>query len=243
MMLRVRNVDLVPYGVDRWSFADMKVAGFSSRGLLLDASFPCTSFDVPTVRLHHLRYELAGLADEDGTMPPRDPARAYFRQICSPWDRTALAFIGLYFARIHALLAHAGEAFERRVATFAGLYKPADWATSAPAPLPRAHLFAPAPGPDRAPSEADFLRVDVAFRSGGRTVALISDASFPTPKSARSARERLEGNGILVFPIKAAEGEAALAAVVDAALGEAESRFWEADAIPRGITSPAGLGV
>ncbi len=240
MLLRIRSVDLVPYAADAWSFADLRVAGFSSRGLRLETGVPIVDAGVPTVRLHGIRYELAGLTDEDGDSPPKDPARVHFKALCSPWDRTTLAFIDAYFARIRAMLDKADETFLRKVAAFRGLYGAADWWSSAPAPLPRAHLFAPPPGPERMPETTDFLKVDIAFRAGGKTFALLSEASFATPKSARTARERLEANGIAPLRISILD-PTSIDAAIDAVLSGDEARFWEADPLPRGIVPPTGL--
>jgi len=240
MRIRVRGSELVPYGVDRWSFADISVTGLSERGLVLDAPFPCAVLSEDTLRLHRLPFDLSGLSDDDGTVPPRNPAAAWLRTLCSHWDRPSLAFIAAWFDLAAELLGSGGEALAALEARFAGLYRATDWLTSFPALLPRAHFHAPPPGAERPPHVDDFVKADLGAHIDGRTIALLSEASFPMPVQAARIRERLEARGIEVFILNAG-GPASLRSLAERVLGDRERRFWEGDPVPRGLVPPAGL--
>ena len=162
--------------------------------------------------------------------------------LCSPWDGPSRLILTVYFQEIEQRLAQ-DQALHEAARRLSGLYHWQDWLFSAPAALPRAHLFAPDFGPAKPVSENDFVQVAMALRIKGRFIAVLTEASSPTPKAARQKRSRLEAQDIEVLQLDSTGGTAAIIRLVDRIVEAEGSSFWQADPIPQGPFAPNTLSI
>ena len=161
------------------------------------------------LRFNNSRYDFgfapdaaAGAQDEAGVL------REYLKGLCKAWDNVSVQFLEAYFRFAADAIEQHADVLAARLAPYAGLYDPKDFLFSAPKPLPRAHVHAPASGARAvaaAMDPADFLRVDFAFWLGDRVVAAQSAQSFLTPKRAKEHTDRLRLAGVDVHLFGAAD--------------------------------------
>ena len=242
MDLRVNDLQCVPYGMDHWHINDIRLASFSGRGLVFSAVNPFVFVGPETLRLHQLRYHFAGLAGANSGEKTSDLILRSLHALCSPWDGPSRLFLTVYFQEIEQRLAQ-DQALHEAARRLSGLYHWQDWLFSAPAALPRAHLFAPDFGPAKPVSENDFAQVAMALRIKGRFIAVLTEASAPTPKAARQKRSRLEAQDIEVLQLDSTGGTAAIIRLVDRIVEAEGSSFWQADPIPQGPFAPNTLSI
>ena len=242
MDLRVNDLQCVPYGMDHWHINDIRLASFSGRGLVFSAVNPFVFVGPETLRLHQLRYHFAGLAGANSGEKTSDLILRSLHALCSPWDGPSRLFLTVYFQEIEQRLAQ-DQALHEAARRLSGLYHWQDWLFSAPAALPRAHLFAPDFGPAKPVSENDFVQVAMALRIKGRFIAVLTEASSPTPKAARQKRSRLEAQDIEVLQLDSTGGTAAIIRLVDRIVEAEGSSFWQADPIPQGPFAPNTLSI
>lgn len=242
MDMRVNDLHCVPYGMDHWQMEDIRLTAFSGRGLVFSAVNPFVMVGAQTLRLHQLRYQFSGLSGGGGGERPADLILRSLHALCSPWDGPSRLFLTVYFHDIEQRLA-LDPALQEAAQRVSGLYHWSDWLFSAPAPLPRAHLFAPDFGPAKPLSEADFVQVSMAFRIKGQFIALLSEASAPTPKAARLKRSRLEAQGVRVLGLDSSSGTAAMEALIGQILALEGHDFWRADPVPQGPFAPQGFNL
>jgi hypothetical protein len=143
----------------------------------------------------------------------------------------------------HWPVAQRSQALQAAAQALSGLYHWQDWLFSAPAILPRAHLFAPDFGPAKPVSESDFVQVAMAMRIKGRFVAILTEASAPTPKAARQKRSRLEAQEIEVLQLDSSGGTAAVIRLIDRIVEVEGAAFWQADPIPQGPFAPTAFNI
>jgi len=240
MTALLSGILLVPYGTDTWSADGLALGRQAFGGLELAASFPChvvnRSSRAP-LRFNNGRYDLEGMPDmTDSGGSERLYIQDLLKRQGRPWDKTGATLVERYFETIDGLIeAHAPE-LDEKLAPFAGLFARADWLYSAPRPLPRAHVFAPA-GPVAAASLSpdDFVLVDFAFWLGESLVVLTARQSNLTPKKARERAERLQVAGIRHVAYGADDLGAEVAPrFFTEALAPVLPRFWEGDPVPAG---------
>ena len=242
MDLRVNDLQCVPYGMDHWQMDDIRLASFSGRGLVFSAVNPFVFVGPGTLRLHQLRDHFAGLAGSNSGERTSDLILRSLHALCSPWDGPSRLFLTVYFQEIEQRLSQ-DEALLEAAQRLSGLYHWQDWLFSAPAALPRAHLFAPDFGPARPVGESDFVQVAMAFRIKGRFMAVLTEASAPTPKAARQKRSRLEAQDIEVLQLDSTGGTAAVIRLIDRLLEAEGPGFWQADPIPLGPFAPNAFSI
>jgi hypothetical protein len=234
------NVDskpevLVPFGVDRWSAQDVQVTA--------EAPFPCVFVrpDVP-LRLH----------DGAGALSQRKPAaqddplasiRDQLKSLCDPWHRPAWDFVDTYLAAIEDVVARDASAILAQSVGGGGLYDARDWIYSAPCPLPRAHLHAPARGAgENAPTDELSVKVDFAFWNGRHFVAADFGRSRFLPRAAREREQcLLDAGAVLVEAMP--QGEAGWGEFLGRLLPSPGSAFWSGETIPMGPFPSAALDV
>jgi hypothetical protein len=239
--ITVADVLLVPYGVAEWSPDGIALDGFTGRTLRLRTTFPCAAINRALrepLRLNSSRYDFgfapaaaAGPADEAGIV------KEYLKGLCKPWDNLSVQFLDAYFRCASDLVLQHKDALATRLAPFAGLYDPKDFLFSAPKPLPRAHVHAPAQAarPNVTPIDpADFLRVDFAFWLGDRLVAVQAAQSFLTPKKAKEHADRLRIAGVEVVLFTPADLAGDRAENFFTRLLGAAAAFWEGEPVPSG---------
>jgi hypothetical protein len=162
--------------------------------------------------------------------------REHLQSLCGPWDKLAQLFLDAYFARIAAAIAEGDAALRALAAWSGGLFTPADWSFAALRPLPQAHL----PLAEGAP-----VRVDFAFWSGERFIAIALEGSESPRKSRRDALARLEQAGALLVRVPGGalqdrgqdEGERLLAQLLPPLF----QRFWEGVTLPSSPFGPDAL--
>ncbi len=240
MDLRVNDLQCVPYGMDHWQMGDIRLALFSGRGLVFSAVNPFVFVGPDTLRLHQLRYHFAGLAGTKSGERPSDLILRSLHALCSPWDGPSRLFLTVYFQEIEQRLG-LDQALQEAAQRLSGLYQWQDWLFSAPAVLPRAHLFAPDFGPAKPVSESDFVQIAMALRIKGRFFAVLTEASAPTPKAARQKRSRLEAQDIEVLQLDSSGGTAAVIRLIDKVMEAEGPDFWKADPIPQGPFAPTAF--
>lgn len=232
MRIEAPGLLLVPYGVETWSPESLRPVVSQAPGLAFETSIACVLIDRSRrqpVRFNNTEYDLSatpgGIDEED----PFVAIREHTKRLCDPWNRFALDFLGGYFGAVERLIADAGDDIVASCGLEGGIFEPRDWIYSAPRPLPRAHLYAPA----AVPSGSPHVVVDIAFWTGRRFVAVDGAIGQMLPKRAREMRERLSAAGIdlvTAAPSGPADWETFLARIL-----EADSpRFWAGQPLPMG---------
>jgi len=226
---------VVPFGTDRWSWADLGDRA-AARPRRAAAPFPClllpADHDGP-LRLNNIPADLfAGATAPIDRAEPLTTLHTRLLALCDPWNNAASTFVARYFRAIEAaVLAHAAE-IAAGACGLGRLFEPRDWAYSAPCPLPRAHLRAP--GGAGGPPEADYVAVDFAFWSGAGFIALDVAPSRLLPVAARDRRRRLADAGIVLIDRAPADDPAAWLAFFGGLLAPPLTTFWQGEAVPLG---------
>lgn len=196
MRLRIDNAVIVPYGTDRWAPADITVQGIGGQGLDIDCNFPCVVVAdmMKGLRLNNVATDAPMGAGDDFAAVAKWTAG-----FCGVWDGAVRRAVALYFQAVENAVGARRDELTARLARYEGLFDYSDFRFSAPRPLPRAHLFAPA-GDGRAGAPDDFVQVDLAwFPGAGRIAALLSRVTAMAPTRRAEVRiERLKAAGVEV---------------------------------------------
>jgi hypothetical protein len=166
-----------------------------------------------------------------------DCIRRLLRSYCDTFRRSPKLFLDRYFAFVlRQIEAHRGE-LEAMLAPFGGMYDVRHWAFSAWLPIPQAHLDVRARPGDGPPAIEDMVRVDFAFWSGARLIAVdIGDAM--ASRARRAALERARQAGVLVVE---APKDGLTEELFGAPFPPAFARFWAGRRYPSGPFKPQGL--
>lgn len=232
-----RDLLMIPYGSAGFFPEKLKLTGFALTGLALWTASPCVIVDRSTrqpLRCHQMPAEFSPPPSPEAM---RDTAsklafmQEYLQSLCGVWQGPPKAFIDNYFAAARRALAANVETLNARVADLAGLASADDFVFSVPLPLPRAHLHL-APRSD-APvvSSEDVVRVDFAFWTGTRLLAIDIDTGATMTPKERRAWQRVADYGIDTLRVEP-EALAEASAPCDV-LGDDFARFWEGDPLPR----------
>jgi hypothetical protein len=238
MAVALADVLLIPYGIAEWSPDGISLEGFSGRILRLSTAFPCAAVNRARgepLRFNNSRYDLASAPNPEGaSMDVRDVLKYHLKSLCRAWDNLSTRFLDGYFEFLTDTVEGHRDALVEQLAPYAGLYDYRDWFFSAPKPLPRAHLYAPAEGSTAQIATADFVPVDFAFWLGDRLVAAQSPQGSLTPKRGReqSDRLRLAGIDLFSFGLTDLTGQAARDFFMRV-LGSSVP-FWEGEPLPSG---------
>lgn len=232
MRIEAPGLLLVPYGVETWSPESLRPVVSQAPGLAFETSIACVLIDRSRrqpVRFNNTEYDLSatpgGIDEED----PFVAIREHTKRLCDPWNRFALDFLGGYFGAVERLIADAGDDIVASCGLEGGIFEPRDWIYSAPRPLPRAQLHAPAASSAASP----YIAVDVAFWTGSRFIAVDGAIRQMLPKRAREARERLSAAGIEIvteLPSSDAQWDEFLARILESG----SPRFWAGEPLPLG---------
>jgi hypothetical protein len=215
---------IIPYGTNDWR---------------PESNAPRVEID-PAVkdplRLNDGPYEFTDLPEKAGSGSAAERMailRDHTTGFCDAFAKRPKQFVALYFKFIDAVIAADRAEIAARVKPFGGLFTADDYAFSALRPLPRAHL--PVADDQR-------LRVDFAFWTGERLVALdvIGDDARGAAWDAR--RAKLDAAGIQRIEIPAAEIARDDPAVVRVALPPEFAAFWHSERMPSSPFKGAALG-
>jgi hypothetical protein len=236
MDLLRRDLLLIPYGTAGFFPEKLRLTGFALSGLSFWTASPCVIIDrrdgLP-LRCHQMPAEFSPPPAPEAM---RDAAsklffmQRYLQSLCGVWQGPPKTFIDNYFAAAQRQIAANQAMLTERVRDLAGLASIDDFIFSAPLPLPRAHLhLAPRSNAPTVQAE-DMVRVDFAFWTGKRLIAVdINTGASRTPKQRR-AWERIGEHGI--DTLRLAPSALAGTSLADS-LGEEFARFWEGGPIPR----------
>lgn len=222
---------LVPYGIDSFSLASVRIEAGEARPPQVSSPFPCVVLDRTTaipLRLNNAAYPACPASPDADVLAN---LQANIRQCCGTWDKLSHQFCAAYFEFLSAEIRADHVSLARRSEPFAGLFAPADWLYCAPRPLPRAHVFAPAE--EMAGTEADYIKVDFAFWLGAHFSVAIAASGSLTPARARARDERLCRAGISVVPFSARD-LAAPANLFTRLLEGRPAQYWSTEPIPVG---------
>lgn len=239
MLSTLSDALLIPYGTDRWSFADIRMSTATRSSLRVEAAFPCALVNLASknpLRLNGAGALLTASPPSGGGVEAA--LREALRRLCRPWDRLALRFIDAYFHHVAQAIAAERHRLEARLAPFAGLYRVEDWLFSAPLPLPRAHVCAP--WAVEAPPEARFVAVDFALWLGDRLAVALPVEDGLAPMKARERLDRLARAGIAVTRYAMSELGAPGPLFQDL-LGGPIARFFDSEIVPSGPLRPTAL--
>jgi hypothetical protein len=236
---------LIPYGVGRLP-ADAFVAAMRADG---STGVTCRlrhvaigpGMDAP-LRLYSGQLEFRdGPTAQSLTETPDQIScvRDLLHSYCDTFRRSPKLFLDRYFAFVLLQIeAHRGE-LEAMLAPFGGMYDVLHWAFSAWQPIPQAHLDVRAGNADGPPAPEDLVRVDFAFWSGARLIAVdVGDAM--ASRARRAALERARRAGILVVE---APNDASTDEFYRTAFPPEFARFWAGQRYPSGPFKPQGLGL
>lgn len=240
------HLQLMPYGVDMPTFADIRIERQTRGGLEIACACPCAAIDLRSLTpltLNNTRYDLDGMPDlsESG-----GSEAAYVRDLikrqCRPWDPQSHRLVDSYFASLEAILqTHAAELKDRLMA-FDGLFDHRQWLFSAPRPFPRSHVFAPAEAqPSLELDPQDFVAVDFAFFLGSQIVAMLPARSGLTPRKERERADRLARAGVRIAIFEPADLADNAVEFFTRALTPRLPAFWDLDPIPVGPFRPAAM--
>ncbi|MDF2998088.1 MAG: hypothetical protein K0R27_3725 [Xanthobacteraceae bacterium] len=217
----------IPFGIDAGALARISPGGGGAT-----AGFPsAVAHPGRILRINDAGLELPAPAIGEPEMSTAERVAAHLRRLAGAWNVPAARFIGHYFAFLGRQLETHRAELEEKLAPFDGLFAPEDFIFSAPLPLPRAHLLAPAEGHGGQPAAADYVAVDFAFWLGDAPTAVFALPSPLTPGTARRRDERLAAAGVRLVSYGAIDLADPEFGLFPRILGEAV-RFWEGEALP-----------
>ena len=215
---------IIPYGTAEWR-PDAKALQVA-----ID-----TEARVP-LRLNDGPYDFAELppAAGTGTVAERMAILCdHLTGFCDQWAKRPRQFVALYFRFIDGVIAADRAAIDAGLARFGGLFTADDYAFSALRPLPRAHL--PVAGDQR-------LRVDFAFWTGERLIAVDITGDEAHGAAWEERRHRLDAGGIqrieIPAPVIAKDDPAALGKSLPAEF----ATFWRGEPMPSSPFKATSLG-
>lgn len=228
MQTSVPGATPIPYGIDAGALARILPAlDAAPAGIPVALARPGV-----LLRINNAGFDLPppGIGEPDRSIAER--VAAHLTRLAGGWSAPAIRFIERYFAFLHRQIgAHRAE-LEAKLAPFDGLFAPEDFIHSAPLPLPRAFLLAPAEPHAGEPAPADYVQVDFAFWLGTGVKAAFSTPSSLTPGAARRRDERLAAAGVGIVTYGAADLADPEFALFARMLGGEAARFWDGEPLP-----------
>lgn len=247
MRLDINGLLLIPYGSASWSIDQLAVQRISLAGFALDSAAPIIAIDRrrhEALRLAHNPYpfseppDLTRLVTREERL---DFLRDHLKSLCGLWNRLPLVFLDAYFRRILGCLEENRATLETMAIALGGLFDYRDWCFAALRPLPQAQLYAPEGAETSGFEPAALLRVDFAFWTGDKLLAVELVGSSSPTRQRRAELARLRRHGVEVAELAGAalqaRGEAALAAHLPAPF----SNFWAGVRLPSSPFAPTAL--
>ena len=188
------------------------------------------------LRLNDGPYDFAELPPAAGTGTVAERLailRDHLAEFCDQWAKRPRQFVALYFRFIDGVIAADRAAIGAHVKKFGGLFTADDYAFSALRPLPRAHL--PVAGDTH-------VRVDFAFWTGERLVAVDIAGDEARGSAWQDRAQRLEGAGVQRVEIPSAAIAKDDPDVLRAALPTEFATFWRGEPLPSSPFRATSLG-
>jgi len=247
MRLDINDLLLIPYGSASWSIDQLAVKRISLTGFALDSAAPIIAIDRrrrEALRLSHNPYPFSEPPDPSRLVTREerlDFLRDHLKSLCGLWNRLPLVFLDAYFRRILGCLEENRAALDAMALPLGGLFDYRDWCFAALRPLPQAQLYAPEAGETSGFEPAALVRVDFAFWTGEKLLAVELVGSATPTRQRREELVRLRRHAVEVVELAGAalqgEGEAALAACLPASF----SNFWAGVMLPSSPFAPTAL--
>lgn len=215
---------LIPYGTAEWR---------------PDSNAPKVEVDAAAqdpLRLNDGPYEFAELPAMagSGTVAERLAIlQGHIAGFCDPFAKRPRQFVALYFKFIDGVIAADRAEIENHLRRFGGLFGVEDYAFSALRPLPRAHVPA---GDDRR------IRVDFAFWTGERIVAVDITGDDARGAAWDARRQSVDAAGIQRIEISAAEVAKDDQSAVRRHLPPEFAAFWRSEKMPSSPFKAMALG-
>lgn len=228
MRTSISGVTPIPFGIDAAALARISPGGGGTA-----VGFPLAATrSGRMLRINNAGLDLPEPAIGEPETSLANRVAAYLTRLVGAWNAPAARFIERYFAFLDGqIAAHRAELAER-LAPFDGLFAPEDFIFSAPLPLPRAHLPAPAEGHAGEVTAADHVAVDFAFWLADGPVAVFALPSPLTPGAARKRDARLTAAGVRLVSYAASALDDPEFGLFRRILGPEACRFWEGEALP-----------
>ena len=235
VQIKIPDQLLIPFGGPKWSIERISVVGVSTTGTYLQSDTPLAYVDRSksrALRLRDFKAVMPGLwEDEMDSNVALGTLQSHLREKCELATTSEKAFLDLYFqycrrcvtapAYIERLYRHTKE---RPVP-----YNNLDWVFDAMMPLPQAHLYQNDPLQDSfqfAPSR--MMKVDFAFWTGKRLVAIEIDGSSHAGSDAHIQKDRLlQRSGVHVVHILNSELAKYGIKVIERLLPQEITSFWK----------------
>jgi len=238
MIITEPDLLFIPFGAAGFHARHFALAGFSPDGLALSTPVPHALVSRSLRRpirinngpvqfiLERAREDLSGVDAQFALL------RANLVRVCGDWQAPARDFLNRYFADVEAEIEAARATLEDWARPFAGLFEPRHWMFSALMPLPRAHIHLPRRPGGFEVEDDDLVRVDFAFWTGERLVAVVIDTGATLLPRQRRVRERLEAADLDLVTL--GKSEIAADGSLLARLGERFRDFWQDEPLPSG---------
>lgn len=218
----------IPFGIDAGALARIAPGGGGAT-----AGFPSAVARFGRVlRMNNAGFDLPAPAIGEPETSTAERVAAHLTRLAGAWNAPAARFIERYFAFLDRQIEDHRADLADRLAPFDGLFAPEDFIFSAPLPLPRAALFAPADGHGGEPTHADYVAVDFAFWLGDAPSAVFALPSSLTPGAARRRDERLAAAGVTCVSFAASDLADPEFGLFRRILGPEACRFWEGETLP-----------
>jgi hypothetical protein len=215
---------IIPYGTAAWR---------------AEANGPRVAVDPDArdpLRLNDGPYEFAELPPlaGSGTSAERMAIlRDHLTEFCDQWAKRARQFVTLYFRFVHEAIARDRAEIDAHLGRFGGLFTADDYAFSALRPLPRAHL---------AVADGERVRVDFAFWTGARLVAVDVTGDEARGTAWEERARRLDAAGIQRIDIPAVLVAKDDTAELRLALPAEFTGFWRGEPMPSSPFKASALG-
>ena len=227
MRTSITGTTPIPYGIDAAALARILPSADEAAGLPVALAVPGRM-----LRINNAGLNLPAPGIGEPEMSVAERVASYLTRLAGAWNAPAMRFIERYFAYLDRQIATHRSELEARLTPFDGLFAPEDFIHSAPLPLPRAFLLAPADAHGGEPVPADFVAVDFAFWLGDAPTAVFALPSSLTPGAARRRDERLAAAGVRLVSYGASDLADPEFGLFRRILGAEGCRFWEGEALP-----------
>lgn len=222
----------IPFGIDAGALARIAPGGGGAT-----VGFPtglpwAVAHSGRVLRINNAGLELPAPVIGEPEMSTAERVAAHLTRLAGAWNPPAARFLERYFAFLGRQIDDHRPELAERLAPFDGLFAPEDFIFSAPLPLPRAFLFAPADGHEGEPAPADYVAADFAFWLGEAPTAVFALPSPLTPGTARKRDERLAAAGIACVSFAASDLADPEFGLFRRILAPEACRFWEGETLP-----------
>lgn len=235
VQIKIPDQLLIPFGGPKWSIERISVVGVSTTGTYLQSDTPLAYVDrskARALRLRDFKTVMPGSwEDEMDSLAAVDVLQQHLREKCELATESEKRFLDLYFDYCRECVAAPDyiERLYKKKEERPVPYNDVDWIFDAMMPLPQAHLY------QNDPMEDDFhftpnrmMKVDFAFWTGQRLVAVEIDGSSHSGSEAHIQKDRLlQRAGVHVIHILNSEITKHGLKVIQRLLPVEMTQFWK----------------